>query len=179
MTDHAPHIVRADTPQGPCAQLRGRWGAAELGQRPLWRELRRQLALRQMDLAAGLGAHGVTVVSGGAYGIDAAAHQAALDIGGQTVGVLGTGLEKFYPQRNRRLADAMIATGSAVLSEFPLDAGPTASNFPRRNRIISGLSLGVLVVEAALQSGSLITARLAAEQGKEVFAIPGYIHAPQ
>lgn len=128
--------------------------------------------------ARSLAGAGFVITSGLALGIDAAVHQAALDAGGQTVGVLGTGLEKFYPQRNRRLADTMIASGSAVISEFPLDAGPTASNFPRRNRIISGMSLGVLVVEASVASGSLITARLAAEQGREVYAIPGSIHHP-
>lgn len=123
-----------------------------------------------------LGSKGISVVSGMARGIDTAAHIGALTGGGNTIAVLGSGLERIYPAENRKLFQR-IADSGAVLSEFPLDAGPQAHHFPQRNRIISGMALGTVVVEAAIRSGSLITARLAAEQGREVFAVPGSIHA--
>jgi DNA processing protein len=119
---------------------------------------------------------GLVITSGMALGIDAASHKGALK-GGKTVAVWGTGLDKAYPPRNRELAEEIIAKG-AVVSEFPPGTPPLPMHFPRRNRIISGLSVGTLVVEAAKQSGSLITARTASEQGREVFAIPGSIHNP-
>jgi DNA processing protein len=121
---------------------------------------------------------GLCIISGMAHGIDAAAHRGALQGQGRSIGVVGTGLDKVYPAANRDLAHMLAAQG-ALISEFPLGTPPLAANFPRRNRIISGMSIGCLVVEASLQSGSLITARLALEQGRDVFAIPGSIHAPQ
>ena len=127
--------------------------------------------------AKALGDAGLTIVSGLALGIDAAAHRGALATAAGTVAVIGTGADRLYPARNESLARA-IAEKGVVLSEFPLGTPPLASNFPRRNRVIAGLGLGCLVVEAALRSGSLITARLAAETGREVFAIPGSIHSP-
>lgn len=120
---------------------------------------------------------GLTIVSGMALGIDTAAHQGSLRGAGSTVAVIGTGADIVYPARNRALAH-QIAENGCILSEYPLGMPAIASNFPRRNRIISGLARGVLVIEAAAQSGSLITARMAAEQGRDVFAIPGSIHSP-
>jgi DNA processing protein len=121
---------------------------------------------------------GLCIVSGMAHGIDAAAHLGGLQGAGSSIAVVGTGLDKVYPAANRKLAHQLSQEGT-IISEFSLGTPPLAPNFPRRNRIISGLSLGCLVVEASLKSGSLITARMALEQGREVFAIPGSIHSPQ
>jgi DNA processing protein len=136
-----------------------------------------QGAAHARQFAQALAAAGLTVISGLALGIDTAAHEGALLDGGSTVAVIGTGADIVYPARNHALAHR-IAEQGCIVSEYALGTPALPTNFPRRNRIISGLAAGTLVVEAAAQSGSLITARLAAEQGRDVYAIPGSIHSP-
>lgn len=156
-------------------------GRLELLQQPMLAIVGSRNATRQGELdaeafAAALSEAGLCVVSGLALGIDAAAHRGGLKGKGSTIAVIGTGIDRIYPARNAALA-RQIAEAGVIVSEFPLGMGPLAHNFPRRNRIIASLGRGCLVVEAAERSGSLITARLAAEAGREVFAIPGSIHS--
>lgn len=150
------------------------WAVAIVGTRRIT-SYGRQVTL---DVADGLASNGVTVVSGLARGVDAVAHRAALEAGGRTIAVLGSGVDKIYPPEHRQLAEQIIASG-AIISDYAPGTPPEGVNFPPRNRIISGLSKAVVVVEAGRQSGALITAAFAAEQGREVFAVPGNIYAPQ
>ena len=151
--------------RAPCVAIVGSRRATDYGRRVA------------RDLSAELAARGVCVVSGLARGIDTAAHTGALDVGGRTIAVLGCGLDAIYPRENGDLHRhiAAGAEGGGVISEFPLGVGPNRSTFPRRNRIISGISLGVILVEVPLRSGALITARFAVEQNREVFAVPGNV----
>lgn len=154
--------------------LEDEWAVAVVGTRRVT-PYGRQIAEK---VATTLAQSGVTVVSGLAHGVDAIAHQAALNAGGRTVAVLGCGVDRIYPPDHRRLAERMLEHG-ALLSDYAPGTPPEARNFPPRNRIISGLSMAVVVVEAGDRSGALITAEFAAEQGREVFAVPGNINAPQ
>lgn len=137
-----------------------------------------QGTLNAERFASALSDAGLVIASGLALGIDAAAHRGALTSTGDTIALIGTGIDRIYPARNRELALEIGARGT-IVSEFPIGTPVSSANFPRRNRLISGIARGVLVIEAAMESGSLITARLAGEQGREVFAIPGSIHSPQ
>ncbi len=153
----------AECLDGPCVAIVGSRRCSTYGQNAALM-LSRELARR-----------GVTIISGMARGIDAAAHRGALEAGGRTVGVMGTGLDQIYPRDHKKLADDILKSNGALVTQFPLGTPPVSENFPYRNRVISGLSLGVVIVEAAENSGSLITARLAMEQNREVFAVPGNI----
>ncbi len=141
------------------------------------RQCTRQGAELAGQLGGDLASAGLVVVSGLARGIDAAAHRGCLDAGGQTLAVLGSGLDHIYPRANHELCERIIATGGTVVSEYGDDQGPRRHHFPERNRIISALAAGVVVVEATDKSGSLITARLALEQGRDVMAFPGPVHS--
>lgn len=151
---------------------RDRWATAVVGTR---RPTAYGSAVAR-DLASVLAASGISVVSGLARGIDTIAHRAALEVGGRTLAVLGSGLDRIYPPEHRKLAES-IAQSGVLLSEYPLGTAPEAGNFPPRNRIISGLALVVVIVEAGEGSGALITADFAAEQGREVFAVPGSVYS--
>jgi DNA processing protein len=164
IADPPPYLyVRGDAPlaESHCIAIVGARAASDAG---------RRMAQR---LGLELAAKGFTVVSGLARGIDGEAHQGALDAGGRTVAVMGCGIDVIYPAEHRKLAEAIIAGGGALVTEFPVGTQPIAENFPPRNRILSGLCLGVIIVEAADRSGSLITARMALEQDRQVFAVPG------
>ncbi|MCC7130385.1 MAG: DNA protecting protein DprA [Anaerolineae bacterium UTCFX2] len=177
--DYPRRLKEIDQPP-PVIYYRGKlsaedqWAVAVVGTRRVT-AYGRQVA---DEIGSELARHGVTVVSGLARGVDSIAHQACLKSGGRTIAVLGSGVDQIYPPEHKRLAENIIENG-AVISDYPPGALPEAANFPPRNRIISALSQAVVVVEASEKSGALITAAFAAQQGREVFAVPGYLYAPQ
>ncbi len=177
--DDYPPLLRQITDAPPVLFVRGaitpadEWAVALVGTRKAT-VYGREVAHR---LAEELAANHVTVISGLARGIDSIAHKAALDAGGRTIAVMGTGVDYIYPAEHRQLAEAIVENG-ALVSDYPLGTHPESANFPARNRIISGLSLGIIVVEAGIKSGALITADFAADHGREVFAVPGSILSP-
>lgn len=178
--EHYPRLLEEIPDPPPVLWVKGELTALALPQLGIVGSRHASRTGRELarSFAAVLAGSGVVACSGLALGIDAAAHQGCVDQQAATVAVLGTGVDLIYPRRHQRLAEQILAHGGALVSEYPPGTPPLQRHFPRRNRIISGLSLGILVVEAAMRSGSLITARLALEQGREVFAIPGSIHNP-
>ncbi len=177
--DYPRRLKEIDQPP-PVLYLRGnltdedQWSVAIVGTRRITAYGR----LVAEEIAGSLALNGITIISGLARGVDAVAHQAALSNGGRTLAILGNGVDRIYPPEHRSLAEQIIVKG-ALISDYPPGTAPEAVNFPPRNRIISGLSQAVIVVEAGEKSGALITAAFAAEQGREVFAVPGNIHAPR
>ena len=175
-----PERLRVIPDPPRCLYLRGAGDALDAPAVAIVGSRRATRAGRQFaeTLAADLAAAGLVVVSGLAFGIDAAAHRGTLAGGGRTVAVLGGGLDHLYPRQHVGLAEQIVRGGGAVVSEYPAERAPRKHQFPERNRLISGLSLGVVIVEATTKSGSLITARMAAEQGREVMAVPGPVASP-
>lgn len=175
-----PELLREIPASPPLIFVRGgfepvdRWAVSVVGTRRL-SAYGRQVT---RELVAGLARNGVTIVSGLARGIDAVAHRTALEEGGRTIAVMACGIDKIYPPEHRDLAREIAGGRGAIVSDYPFGAEPESAHFPARNRIISGLSLGVLVVEAGNKSGALITSRFALEQNREVFAVPGNINSP-
>ncbi len=178
---HYPAMLRHIACPPPLLFVRGALGVLSTPQLAVVGSRGATFAGRELahEIAGAVAKYGLTITSGLAIGIDAAAHQGAVDAGERSIAVLGCGPDHVYPARHRRLASALIDGGGALVSEFPPGTRPEPGNFPRRNRIVSGLSLGVLVVEAALPSGSLLTARCALEQDREVMAVPGPVRSRQ
>lgn len=181
-TDHTayPELLREIKRPPPLLYVKGSTATLSFPQVAIVGSRKPTPAGRETALALGsdLAKSGFTVTSGLAMGIDAAAHEGAVKVKGRTIAVIGTGIDSVYPNRNAQLAQEIVANGGAIVSEFPLGTDPQPQNFPQRNRIVSGLSYGVVVVEAAVKSGSLISARYALQQNRELFAVPGSIHNP-